>query len=145
METSSKLAIEVKERGGRTSGGFFGHTENGEAIGAFNVEDVTILRVGDVAVVVSRDLLEDLFGDGARIRRGGGELRKNHRATSHEGVQNRHLRRRSPCRINKTRVRSTKKKVFPRKPSQPDESLDQSIRERERERENQLASFSLCI
>lgn len=80
----------------RTSGGFFSHTENGEAIGTLNVKDVTILRIRDVAVIVTRDLLKDLFGDGARIRSRRGELRKNHRPTRHECVQNRHLRRVDP-------------------------------------------------
>lgn len=32
----------------RTAGGFFGHTEDGEAVGALDVEDVSVLRVRDV-------------------------------------------------------------------------------------------------
>lgn len=81
----------TRVRVGLTSGGIVGHTENGEAVGALDVEDVPILRVGHVHVVVPRYLLEDLPGDRAGVRRRGAELRQHHRSPSHQSIQNRHL------------------------------------------------------
>lgn len=75
----------------RTGGGLVGHTEDGEAIGALDVEDVAILRVGDVGVAVAGNFLEDLSGDCARVRRRGAELRQHHRSPCYQRVQYRHL------------------------------------------------------
>ena len=75
----------------RTAGGVVGHAENGEAIGALDVEDVTVLRVGDVGVVVSWDLVEYLLRYGAGVGGGGAELRQHHRSTRHQSIQYPHL------------------------------------------------------
>lgn len=76
----------------RTSGGIVGHTKNGEAIGAFDVENISILRVGSIGITVSGDFLENLSRD--RIRRGGGsaEFSQHDRPTRHQRVQYRHPR-----------------------------------------------------
>lgn len=82
----------MKSERERTAGGFVGHTEDGEAVGTADMEDVAVLRVGDVGVVVSGNLLEDLPGDGACVRRRRRELRQHHRSPCHQREQNRHLR-----------------------------------------------------
>ena len=43
-----------------TAGGFVGHTENGKAIGAFNVKNIAILRVRDVAIIIAWYLVQYL-------------------------------------------------------------------------------------
>lgn len=58
---------EERERERLTSGGFVGHTEDGESIGALDVEDVAILRVGDVDVIVAWYLLQYLPSDRACV------------------------------------------------------------------------------
>lgn len=103
------------------------------------MEDVAVLRVGDVAVVVvPRDLLQDLLGDRARVRRRRGELREDHRPTRHQRVQNRHdgsnKGRRTRKREREGKGRKVNEEGFPRKPSEVDESPDQSER-----KESQLA------
>lgn len=80
----------MRERERLTSGGFVSHTEDGEGIGALDVEDVTVLRVGHVCVVVSRYLLQYLSRDRTRVCRRGAELRQYHRSPSHQRVKNRH-------------------------------------------------------
>ena len=75
----------------RTAGGFVSHTEDGEAVGTADMEDVAVLRVRDVGVVVSGNLLQDLPCDGACVRRRRRELRQHHRSPRHQREQNRHL------------------------------------------------------
>lgn len=74
----------------RTAGGFFGHTEDGEAVGALDVEDVSVLRVRDVWVVVPWNLLQNLAGDGTGVGGCRRELRKHHRSPRYQSVQYRH-------------------------------------------------------
>lgn len=56
------------------AGVIVGHAENGEAIGAFEVEDEAILRVRDVGIVVSGNFVEDLLGDCAGVCGGSAEF-----------------------------------------------------------------------
>ena len=80
-----------------TSGGVVGHAERGDAVGALGVEDVAVLRVGDVAVGAAvGEALEDLARDGARVGGRRAVLRQHHRATRHQRVQDRHL---PPCSL----------------------------------------------
>lgn len=74
-----------------TSGGVVGHTENGKTIGAFDVKNVAILWIGNIGVVVTGNLLENLPGDRTGVGRRGGKLRQDHRSPRHQRVQNRHL------------------------------------------------------
>lgn len=77
-----------------TSGGLVGHAERGDAVGALGVEDVAVLRVGDVAVgSPAGEALEDLPRHGARVGRRRAVLRQHHRPARHHRVQDRHLRR----------------------------------------------------
>ena len=77
-----------------TSGGLVGHAERGDAVGALGVEDVAVLRVGDVAVgSPAGEALEDLPRHGARVGRRVAVLRQLHRPARHHRVQDRHLRR----------------------------------------------------
>ncbi|KAI4385367.1 hypothetical protein MLD38_003403 [Melastoma candidum] len=73
-------------------GGVVGHTKDGEIIGALDVEDEAVLRVGGVAVVGAEDLLEDLLedlaGDGVGVGGSGSELSQDHRR-----VKDRHPQR----------------------------------------------------
>jgi len=80
-----------------TPGGVVGHAERGDAVGALGVEDVAVLRVGDVAVgAAAGEALEDLARDGARVGGRGAVLRQHHRAARHQRVQDRHPRARPP-------------------------------------------------
>jgi len=54
------------------------------------VEDVAILRVGNVRVVVAWDLLENLARDCAGVGGGAAELRQHHRSATYQRVQNPH-------------------------------------------------------
>jgi hypothetical protein len=85
----------LKERKGDSpSGGLVGHAERGDAVGALGVEDVAVLRVGDVAVgSPAGEALEDLPRHGARVGRRRAVLRQHHRPARHHRVQDRHLRR----------------------------------------------------
>lgn len=75
-----------------TSGGVVGHAERGDAVGALGVEDVAVLRVGDVAVGAAvGEALEDLARDGARVGGCRAVLRQHHRAARHQRVQDCHL------------------------------------------------------
>lgn len=56
------------------------------------MEDVAVLRVGDVAVGAAvGEALEDLARDGARVGGRRAVLRQHHRAARHQRVQDRHL------------------------------------------------------
>jgi len=54
------------------------------------VEDVAILRVGNMCVVVPWDLLENLPRDCAGVGGGAAELRQHHRSATYQRVQNPH-------------------------------------------------------
>jgi hypothetical protein len=72
-----------------TSGGVVGHAERGDAVGALGVEDVEVLRVGDVAVgaaAAAGEALQDLPRHGARVAPRRAVLRQHHRAARHHGV-----------------------------------------------------------
>jgi len=80
-----------QEQQALTSGGVVGHAERGDAVGALGVEDVAVLRVGDVAVGAAvGEALEDLARDGARVGGRRAVLRQHHRAARHQGVHDRH-------------------------------------------------------
>lgn len=54
------------------------------------MEDVAILRIGDVRVAVAGDLLENLARDGGGVCRGGAELGQHDRSSRHESVEYSH-------------------------------------------------------
>ena len=76
----------MNRSGKRTAGGIVGHAENGESIGAFNMEDVAILRVRNVHVVVAGGFLENLTRDCAGVGGGAAELRQHHRSATYQCV-----------------------------------------------------------
>lgn len=76
----------MNRSGKRTAGGIVGHAENGESIGAFDVEDVAILRVRNVRVVVAGDFFKDLTRDCAGVGGGAAELRQHHRSATYQCV-----------------------------------------------------------
>lgn len=61
-----------------TSGDVVGHTEDGESIGAFDMENVAILRVRDVGIVVPGDLVQYLPRNRTGVRRRRAVLRQHH-------------------------------------------------------------------
>lgn len=62
------MNIFQKCEGDSSSGGVVGHAERGDAVGALGVEDVAVLRVGDVAVGAAvGEALEDLARDGVQM------------------------------------------------------------------------------
>lgn len=83
----------MRVREERTAGGFVGHTEDSESIGALDVKDISVLRVRDMGVIVSRNLLEDLPGDSAGVGRRRRELCQHHRSPRYQRVQYRHSQR----------------------------------------------------
>lgn len=86
------MNILQKCEGNPSSGGVVGHAERGDAVGALGVEDVAVLRVGDVAVGAAvGEALEDLARDGARVGGCRAVLRQHHRAARHQRVQDCHL------------------------------------------------------
>jgi hypothetical protein len=68
-----------------TSGGVVCHAERGDPVGALGVEDVPVLRVGDVVAVGAAvgEALEDLARDGAGVGRRRAVLRQHRRASRH--------------------------------------------------------------
>jgi hypothetical protein len=125
-----------------TSGGVVGHAERGDAVGALGVEDVEVLRVGDVAVgaaAAAGEALQDLPRHGARVAPRRAVLRQHHRAARHHGVLDL-----APhcCCCGLTRERSDPIPPSPRRPGGP---LARGAREGRRKRTTPRARASLPI